>query len=369
MNPFRYGQVVTRKNYCRRPDLEKKLKSKLDSGQNTYIEGERRTGKTSLIFHTVEQMKSKWIIYIDLLEVKTVEDIHKRILNGMARAKRGRSLIGDIIKSAVSLRPVLTFDPITSAPSISVDSSLELKPESLEGLMDLFSKREFRNAVVAIDEFQDVRNLKNADQVLAVMRSKIQFLQDIPFVFCGSIRREMHTIFNDPQSPFFKSALPLDVGPIERTAFMKFIQDKFAEGKIKAGESTIDRILHITDENPGDTQQLCSAVYDISEAGSHIEVEKINEALQYLFAEERKGYEAHLARLTAIQLKCLTAVARTGGKNTSSREFIKQSGVAQPSTIRKALKRLEELKILFTKEGEYRFVNPFFAHWLVHMNY
>lgn len=369
MNPFRYGQVVTRKNYCRRPDLEKKLESKLISGQNTYIEGERRTGKTSLLFHTVDQMRSKWIIYIDLLEVKTVEDIHKRVLNGIARAKRGRNLIGSIIKNAVSLRPVLTFDPITSAPSISIDSALELNPESLEGLMDLFSQKGLRNAVVAFDEFQDVRNLKSADQVLAVMRSKIQFLQDIPFVFCGSIRSEMHTVFNDPQSPFFKSALPVDVGPIERSAFGKFIQERFAGGKMEIAEGVIDRILHITNENPGDTQQLCSAVYDTSDPGSEITEGKITEALQYLFAEERKGYEAHLARLTAIQLKCLTAVAHAGGGNTSSREFIKESGVAQPSSIRKALKRLVELKILFMVEGEFRFVNPFFGRWLVHMNY
>lgn len=40
-----------------------------------------------------------------------------------------------------------------------------------------------------------------------------------------------------------------------------------------------------------------------------------------------------------------------------------------PATISKALQRLADLKTLFTRSGEYRFVNPFFAQWLVHMNY
>ena len=81
MNPFRYGQVVTKDNYCQRPSLEKSLRERILSGQNTYIEGERRTGKTSLILKTASGIKRKWIVYVDLLEVKTVEDIHKRMLN------------------------------------------------------------------------------------------------------------------------------------------------------------------------------------------------------------------------------------------------------------------------------------------------
>lgn len=369
MNPFRYGQVVFKKNYCRRPDLEKRLQSHLLSGQNIYMEGERRTGKTSLIFRTVEQMKSRWLVYIDLLEVKTIEDVHKRVLNGMAKARKGKNLLENLIKSVAALRPVLSFDPITSTPSISIDTALKLSPDSLDGLFDLFSGRDFKDAIVAIDEFQDIRNLAESNQVLAIMRSKIQLLQNIPFIFCGSIRSEMHMMFNDPESPFFKSALRLEVGPIDRISFSEFIRNKFLEKKMKISSQVIDRILEIADENPGDTQQLCSAIYAISEPDTVITEDTINMALQYLFAGERKGYETSLARLTSIQFKCLTTVAKLGGKNTFSREFINASGVALPATIRKALQRLEELKILFTRDGEYRFVNPFFGWWLAHMNY
>jgi AAA+ ATPase superfamily predicted ATPase len=369
VNPFRYGQVVTKQNYCARPALEEKLRSRLQSGQNTWIEGERRTGKTSLIFETVEGIKPAWISYIDLLEVKTVEDVHKRVLNGMARAKGGGNLLQNILKSAAALRPVITFDPITGLPSISIDTALRLRPESLEGLLDLFSSREFRNVVVVIDEFQDIRNLIDSHQVLAVMRSKVQFLQNIPFVFCGSIRTGMHTIFTDPDSPFFKSALPVEVGPIDRIAFREFIAGKFRKAKISISAAVIDRVLQIANENPGDTQQLCSAIYDVADVREQVGEETIARALQRLFGEERKGYEAHLARITSIQLKCLVAVAKAGGKNTTSKDFITFSGVTHPTTISKTLKRLEDLKILFGRNGEYKFVNPFFAQWLVYMNY
>ncbi|MDG5816945.1 hypothetical protein QA601_17745 [Chitinispirillales bacterium ANBcel5] len=368
MNPFRYGQIVSKNHYCHRPELEMQLKKYLISGQNTYIEGERRAGKTSLIFETTRKIRSKWIIYVDLLEVKTVEDIFKRFLNGIVKAKSVGHLFQNIIKRASTLRPVMTFDPFNGLPSISIDTTLELKPESLEGILDLFSEKEFHNAIVVIDEFQDIVNLKNSSQVLAVMRSKVQFYQEIPFVFCGSIRSTINKIFTDHDSPFFKSALPLEVGAIEDSNFSKFISSKFKDSKIKINQDIINRIFDICKRNPGDIQQLCYALCNVTEEGEQISVETINRTLIHIFAQERKGYESNLARLTSIQLKCLIAVAKRGGKNTSSKEFIVHSGVTQPTTIKKALTRLVELKILFTTDGEYRFINPFFAGWLIHKN-
>jgi AAA+ ATPase superfamily predicted ATPase len=369
MNPFKYGRVVSKLNYCPRPDLEAKLKSRLLSAQNIYMEGERRTGKTSLIFETAGKLKSKRIVYIDLLEVKTIEDIHKRALNGVVKAEENGNVLQNLLKKTAALRPAMTFDPMTGIPSLSIDATHGLKPESLDGLLDLFAGREFRNVVIVIDEFQDILNLQDSRQVLAVMRSKIQFLVSVPFVFCGSLRSKMNMIFNDPNSPFYKSALPMEVGPIDRRSFKDFLAGRFAEAKIGISSSTIDRILQLAHDNPGDTQQLCSAIFDITNPRGQVGEETIREALQYIFAEERKGYEAHLARITGIQLKCLAAVARFGGISTLSGDFLRHTGIRNPSTVKKALSRLEELKILFTINNEYKYVNPFFAQWLVWMNY
>jgi uncharacterized protein len=370
MNPFTYGRVVSRKNYCGRPELEAKLKARVLAGQNMYLEGERRTGKTSLILETIAAIKSKRIVYIDLLEVRTVEDVHKRVLSGILKAEGGASFLQTILKTMAHLRPVIAFNPTTGSPSLSIGAAAgSLKPESLEGLLDIFSGRDYKNAVVVIDEFQDILNLPDSRQVLAVMRGKIQFLRAVPFVFCGSIRGKMNAIFTDHDSPFFKSALPLEVGPIDHAAFKQFIARKFTEAKIKTSPEMIEKILLAAGENPGDTQQFCSAVCEVARPGDMVGELTIAEALQQIFAEERKGYEECLAHLTALQLKCLTAVAKLGGKNTFAREFLSFTGILQPSTIRKSLMRLEELKILFKTRNEYRFVNPFFAQWLVWINY
>jgi uncharacterized protein len=75
MNPFKYGQVVGAKDFCQRPDLMKQVIGFIKAGQNIVLQGERRMGKTSLIHEALNHIKKYSIIYIDLLEIKSVDDI------------------------------------------------------------------------------------------------------------------------------------------------------------------------------------------------------------------------------------------------------------------------------------------------------
>ena len=121
----------------------------------------------------------------------------------------------------------------------------------------------------------------------------------------------------------------------------------------------------MADDNPGDTQQMCRALWEITAYGRHIDADHLPEALEVIFAQEAKGYHALLTSLTDLQLKCLVALARIGGQQVTSQEFIEASGVKLPSSIRQAFTRLERTRIVFRKDGEFRFFNPFFGAWLL----
>lgn len=368
MNPFRYGQVVSRDFYCSRPSLETNITEKCRSGQNILVTGERRIGKTSLILRAIESLKGKKALYVDLLEVKTVEDINKRFLNAIVRYENKAQFLQNMLKKMATLRPSMTFDPMTGLPSISVDSSHEVRPDSLDGILSIVEERVFANAVVVIDEFQDVKNCSEQQQILAIMRSRIQFIDHVPFIFSGSIRSSVESIFNDPESPFFKSAVTLAVGPINHTEYRDFIKKRFTAAGIKIDVEHLEKIFSIAGENTGDIQQFCAAVYDVVNKGSTVTDATLNEALTYIFAQEQKGYESCLALITGIQLKCLAAVARLGGAGVLAKPFLAASGIRQPSTIKKSLERLCTLRILFRVKGAYRFVNPYFGRWLVWKN-
>jgi hypothetical protein len=74
-----------------------------------------------------------------------------------------------------------------------------------------------------------------------------------------------------------------------------------------------------------------------------------------------------------------------GGKAALSAAFIQGVGITGPASIKKALNRLVQLKVVYRHEprvvpplrevgtmqgrGEYKFVNPFFKTWLLWKNY
>ena len=370
MNPFRYGQVVKGADFCKRPDLVRTLSENIQRGQNAYIQGERRTGKTSLIFETVRRLPKYRMVWVDLLATKTAHDFLKRIVTAVMAVERSAGILENTLRQLSHLRPVVSIDPVTGLPTLSIDAMVELAPDSIPAILDLIESHHSgrRPLVVVLDEFQDILNLNDSHETLAQLRSKIQFQTNIPYVFAGSVRNRMDAIFNDPDSPFFKSAVPLQVGPLGREVFGQFIVDRFGRGKRKLSIPALASIFELCCDIPGDVQHLCSALWDTTAEGETVSETCIPFALELIFSHEHKGYETVLTIVSGQQLKLLAALARQGGKAPMSSAFLKNSGIAQASSVQRALRRLIDLRIIFHHEGEYRFVNPFFRAWLLYKN-
>jgi hypothetical protein len=369
-NPFRYGQVVSANDFCPRPELLDQLTGFIESSQNVVLAGERRMGKTSLITEAVRKLRRIRSLYIDLLEIRTNEDLCKRMVTAIISMERRSGFLEKVLKGLSQLRPVVSFEPVTGQPIVSIDAGMKLRPDSTDGLLDLIvdvTKR--KSLVVVFDEFQDILNLSNHSETLAALRSKIQFHSEIPYVFAGSVRSQMRGIFTDPESAFFKSATVIDVGPLKHDIFAKFLSKKFAAGKRKIKVDVLPRIMELADYVPGDVQELCSCLWENTSPEESITLETIGPALELIFARESKGYEAVLVQLTGQQLKCLTGLARIGGKSPLSASFLRETGIGSPASVQKALKRLLKSKVIYRHEGEYRFVNPFLKSWLVWKSY
>jgi hypothetical protein len=369
MNPFKYGQVVSANDFCPRPALMKQVVESIKAGQNMVIQGERRTGKTSLIHEAVRQLKKRRMLYIDLLEIKDADDLCKRMVKAIISLEQQAGFLDKILRTLAHLRPTVSVDAMTGEPSISLDASVSLKPDSVDGILDLVAKIHQRSPlVVMFDEFQDILNLRSSKEALAVLRSRIQFHGKIPYVFAGSVRNQMHEIFTSSDSPFFKSAIAVEVGALDRDRFMEFLKTRFGTGKRTVDDAVLDTGFEIAGDLPGDVQQFCGAIWDTTSFKSHIGRESIAPALHLIFSRESKGYETVLVQLTAHQLRCLVGVARLGGKAPFSGAFLQGVGIPIPASVKKALHRLVQLQLIYRHAGEFKFVNPFFKAWLIWKN-
>ncbi len=370
MNPFKYGQVVGDEDFCPRPDYLKQLRGFIESGQNLVLTGERRIGKTSLIWETASRLKNYRVIYIDLLEVKTTDDLCRRMIKAIARAESHDTFLSRLLKGLASLRPSLSLDPISGQPCISLDNRVTMNPDSIESIVDIIGERaDDGKILVVFDEFQDILNLKDSREALAMLRSRIQFQGEIPYVFAGSIRNRLNQVFFDPESPFFKSAQAMEIGPLNKKVFSKFLVSKFKDGSRVVASELILNVIEMFDSVPGDVQEFCCALWDRSSPGDEITGERFADAFSLVFARESKAYESMLVQVSAQQLKCLTALARLGGSSPYSGDFLAETGITHAASVRVALLNLQKKKILFRKNDEFRFSNPYFRHWLLRKNY
>lgn len=366
MNPFKYGTVVSGRDFCGRKELLKQLKNYIESSQNIVLFGERRIGKTSAACEAARRLKTARPLYIDLLGIKSIDTLCRRILRSCVMLEQKSGMIERIIKSLSSLRPSFTLDPITAMPTVTFDASIELKANSIpEVLTVIESLHGKKRTVVILDEFQDVLNINEAQEALALLRGKIQFQTDIPYIFIGSIRHKLSEIFTHHESPFFKSAIPISIEPIPYEEFSNFLKNKFADEKKVISNETLSNIFQMADNVSGDIQQLCESIWSVSSAGERIGQEHILKGLELIFSREQKSYENYITLLTNNQQKVLRAIALAGGKNVYSVSFLKSSGFNNPSSVRKAINRMISLNILFEKAGEYKFINPFFRAWLL----
>ena len=369
MNPFVYGRIVSSGDFCPRPRLSRMLGEFTRSRQNVLVQGERRTGKTSLIHETVGNVGSR-MIYVDFLGSRSVRDIARRLVSGLAALDSKAGILDRVLRAIAHLSPSLSVDPITGGPALSFDAAVKVRLETIEGLFDAFAEIDAgKGLAVVFDEFQDVLNLKDSTQVLAIMRGKIQFQQEIIYIFAGSVRNEMNGIFTDPESPFFKSAAVIEVDAIEHDAFEEFIQAKFSSGDRAITAETLSDIYRIAEDIPGDIQQLCNALWDCSEPGDEITPELLPAAQKLIFSREIRGYENALTKITELQIRVLVSIARLGGEKPFSREFLESTGAVHANAVKRGLERLEKLKIIYRRKDRYVLVNPFFKTWLLHKGY
>ena len=364
MKPFKYGCVVSGENFCPRPMLEKQLQEFARDGQNLVIQGARRMGKTSLVKHALDNMPRWRIVYIDLYCINSLADFCARVMKGIAKVSEDVSFLKKVLQFAFRLRPVIAIDPKDGSTTISIDSRTADQPDSLDAVLSTLEKvaAEGRTCIV-FDEFQDVLKLPDSRAILAQMRSTIQFQDKVPYFFTGSLRNEMMSIFDDMDSPFYKSALTFSVDEIDPVDFSAFIADRFKVGGRKIEPGVISEILAFADGVSGDVQQLCEAIWETTEKSTTISSESFSAALELIFSRELRGYEIIMEQLTPVQGRVLQGLVATPHARVFSEEFSSMLKMAT-SSIRRVLTRLVADRLIYSHKGEYHFSNPFFREWL-----
>lgn len=332
--------------FCDREEETRRLTSNIYGGISTVLTAQRRMGKTSLIKHVLaKQPSGVRSIYLDILPTENRDELLNELatamVNGIADKKGFGRKVWDFIKS---LRPTINFDNLTGSPQVTFVPGGQAADERIEAILS-FLEKEADKTIIAIDEFQQILNYpgQNTD---AWLRSVIQRMKNLVFIFSGSQMHLMTELFTLPARPFYNSAAMLKIGKIDQGRYKTFIKSKFNEASIRISDDIIDAILKWTDIHTYYVQLLCNRVYINSSKEVTSEFWK-EEASKLLFEQEPVFYN-YRGMLTTPQWKLLKAIGKQGEVyEVTSSEFINRNNLGSPATVLRSLKSLQKMELIY----------------------
>jgi hypothetical protein len=369
-NPFVLIPYESRERFCDRVQETQTIADYLLGGSDVTLISPRRYGKTGLIFRVLEEIQERSseidVLYLDIYSSSCVEDFIKIFAEAIVNTLKNKSAISSFFRFLGSIRPVISYDGITGSPKVSI--VFRDDDEKRSSLLSIFKYLENRKKkiVVAIDEFQQVRDYPNI-KMEALLRTNIQQLKNVRFIFSGSKKHIMAGMFADPGSPFYESSRVLFLDKISKKAYSAFIKAQFEQYGKKIDDDAIDFITSWTKLHTFYTQSLCNHIFIREDRYVSLEAAK-RSASQILKENEQQFLEIRNL-LTPNQWNFLKAVAAEGEvRQPNSGTFIQKYSIGTPANGSRILKSLLDKELILStttiEYTSYSVYNVFLSRWL-----
>ncbi len=370
MNPFLLNNYVGPEYFCDRERETDILLKNIKNRSSTSVFAQRRIGKTALVKHVFHRLKEEGeliVLYLDIFATSTLKEFSDVLSTSIYNAFPIQKSLGRKFWEHIKLlRPVVRVNALSGEPELSLDVS---RPEQIEkSVPQLFAflEQQNRRVVIAIDEFQQIL-LYPEKNVEALLRTVIQELNNVSFVFLGSDGKLMMEIFNNAKRPFYASTkyLTLDKIPVE--SYTGFIESMFAGNSISIDRDVVALILNFTQRHTFYTQQLCHEIFANNDA--HISEQNVVQALYRLLQQNEPVYFQYRNLLTKSQWKVLKAIA-VGEEVTKpyAQEFMRKHALGSSSNVKRSLDALVEKSIVYhnlsVKQPFYEVQDKFLMRWL-----
>ena len=370
-NPFILTVYAGPQYFCDREEETETIIDAVKNQRNITLISYRRMGKSGLIkhvFHRLRNERSMRLFYVDIMDTENLEGLvrllAREIVGKMdSRPVRFMKKFGEAVKS---LRPKLSVDPVTGQPEIEIAFQSDASPETcLSEIFDYLQSQD-RHIVIAFDEFQQITAYPEKN-VEAFLRKNIQQLTHTNFIFSGSKKHMLISMFSRYGKPFYQSAQLLNLEKIDPAVYKKFIRSRFEKSGRSIEQPALEMILKYTRRHTFYVQYLCNKLYGSSV--ENISTDVVAETVLKILEENAAVYLHYKLLLTDYQFKLLEAVAKADGvSQPTSKEFISKYRLGTPSSAATALKALFNKEMLL-KEGKVIHVyDVFFSLWLARRN-
>ena len=371
LNPFIIKGYSAKDLFCDREKELEELLQNIYNGVDMTLISIRRMGKTGLIMRTFteleETLSDRIAIYVDIYSSRCLSDFVKLLAEAILKKFPEKTPIGkQFLELLKSLRPLITYDAITGEPQVSITYQTAVEKEyTLKGLLDFLEKQACR-IVVALDEFQQITEYPE-NNIEALLRTYIQQMKNVSFIFCGSKRALMMEMFGNAKRPFYASTHKMYLDKIASEPYRDFIKRLFNERAVGIDEEAITYILDWTERYTFYTQSLCHAVFD--QGQKHVTVESVKQACLSVLDQNEPVFLQYREFLTPAQWNFLIAVAKERSvAQITSQRFISTYRIGTPANARRILNALIDKELILAvpdkQQTAYTVYDLFFSRWL-----
>ncbi len=369
-NPFVLNGYSGPDYFCDRNKETDLLINNSTNGINTTLLSIRRMGKTGLLQHAVQELhrRKKGIgIYVDIFDTENLKDFTNRLATAIFKTFPQKNRLWkatmDLLKN---LRPVISYDELTGTPEVTLDYS---QPKQFEhSLLNIFSflERNNRLIILAIDEFQQITNYPEKN-VEAFLRSRIQELKNVKFIFSGSSPHMLTQMFHNASRPFFASTHTLFLDKIAYDEYSGFIRNSFQNHKKKINTEAIDFILKFTLQHTFYTQAVCNKIF--ASGNKKITLQDAQTAAFELLNQNEPVFFQYRTMLTSNQWNMLRAIAKEGTVyQPHAQKLIQKYNLGTPSSVQRNVEALLNKEMIYKlsddKTEYYRVYDCFLMRWL-----
>lgn len=366
-NPFVVYGYKGPEYFCDREKETSKIMSVLNGERNVTLVAPRRMGKTGLIQHVFKRItkenKDVRCFYIDIYATKNLEQmvqlLAQEIIGKLDTVSQ--SALRHVQAFFSSFRPTLTIEELTGAPTFSLDIQPSEGKASLKRIFEYMKESEKR-CYVAIDEFQQILSYPDKGTE-ALIRSYIQFLPNVYFIFAGSRQHMMEEMFLSANRPFFQSSMVMSLESINKSDYLAFANHWLKDESRKIDDSTFDYIYELSKGITFYVQAILHGIYEHN--GETINKALVDKVVDEQIEEQATSYQNYLSWLTENQQLLLRSIASEGNVGSPlSQSFIRSHNLPAPSSVKTALNALADKQLVSRSPHGYSVSDLFFAKWL-----
>ena len=347
-DPFTLTAIPPNEPICGRVQELAEVKDFVTNGQNVVLISPRRFGKTTLALHMINELENEYHgflgVYCTVAPANSPEEVAERI--AFAVEKKLNEIGIGISPKFQKRKGPSGFD-------------------YLEAVISNFGKLGDELGIdtcIVIDEFQTISLIDETGTIESIMREIIQH-SNSSFVFVGSERHMLESMFADKARPFYQSAFRMDLGPLKKEEVIGYLRHVCSMSGGSITEKASELLHDLSSGIPYYMQEI--AYFAFSKGGGEIDCDEVGQSFLKVVQLQREDLFDRLKSFTISQRKMLTAIAKEPTSSVYSQGYIKRHNLSSHGAITSSVERLKGKDMIEEKDGFLILVNSFEKHALL----